>query len=83
MNTISKKTIYYIDSHSRLSGEHNDFMFNIDFPPDVDYTHCCLLSAVIPKSYYLIQAGINTFVLRENNVNTTIIFLVCDNWRYR
>jgi hypothetical protein len=72
MSIITKKTIYYIDSHQRLSGDHNDFSYRIQFPPSNDYTHVCLLSAVIPKSYYLVQSGYNTFVLRENGVDTTI-----------
>lgn len=72
MSYITSKRIFYIDSHKRLSGEHNNFSYLIQLPPNNDYTHCCLLSAVIPKSYYLVQSGYNTFTLRENGVNTII-----------
>jgi hypothetical protein len=56
----------------RLSGDHNNFSYQIQLPPNNEFTHCCLLSAVIPKSYYLVQNNYNTFILRENSVNTTI-----------
>ncbi len=72
MSIITKKTIYYIDSHQRTSGTHYNFTFPIPFPPNNDYTHVCLLSAVIPKSYYLVQQGYNTFTLRENGIDTTV-----------
>lgn len=72
MSYITNKRIFYIDSHQRLSGDHNNFSYLFNLPNNNDFTHCCLLSCVIPKSYYLIQNGYNTFILRENNVNTTI-----------
>jgi hypothetical protein len=72
MSYITNKRIFYIDSHSRLSGDHNNFSYLMQLPPNNDFTHVCLLSCVIPKSYYLVQAGYNTFVLRENGVDTTI-----------
>lgn len=72
MSIITKKTIFYVDSHQRLSGEHNNFAYKIQLPPNNDYTHVCLLSAVIPKSYYLVQNNYNTFILRENGVDTSI-----------
>jgi hypothetical protein len=72
MSIITKKTIFYVNSHKRLSGEHNNFSYQIQLPPNNDYTYVCLLSAVIPKSYYLVQQGYNSFILRENGIDTTI-----------
>lgn len=72
MSYITSKRIFYINSHQRISGEHNNFSYLIQLPPNNEFTHVCLLSAVIPKSYYLVQNGYNTFTLVENGVSTTI-----------
>jgi hypothetical protein len=63
---------YYIDSRQRLSGTDSNFSYNISLPDDHDFTHVCLLNALIPKSYYLIQAGFNTFQLQEGDETVTV-----------
>ena len=57
-----------LDSTSTSSS----FSVTIKIPPHETFTHVCLLSCSIPKSYYLIQDGYNTFTLSENNVNTVV-----------
>lgn len=72
MSIISSKRLLYIDSHARLSGTHNNFTYQLDYKGEVyDY---CVLQASIPKSYWLIQSGQNTFTLDEisNQVTITI-----------
>jgi hypothetical protein len=63
---------FYLNSRNRTSGTNSSFYVKIEIPPHEKFTHVCLLGATIPKSYYLIQAGYNTFVLRENGVDTVV-----------
>lgn len=68
----ANRQFFYINSSNRLSGTNENFLYQILLPPLNDYTHVCVKRMVIPKSYYLIQAGFNTFTLTENKVNTLI-----------
>ena len=54
MSIITNKSIFYIDSHSRVSGTHSNFSYNIDLKGN-EYDYCVVLQASIPKSYWLIQ----------------------------
>jgi hypothetical protein len=71
MSYLTNKRIFYINSHERIEGSHSNFQYNIQIPP-YEFDGVCLLSAVIPKSYYLIRNGKNTFTLQELGVNYTI-----------
>ncbi len=62
----------YINSRNRVSGTNSSFAVNIDLPTQTEFTHVSCLSASIPRSYYLVQAGYNTFTLRELGQNITI-----------
>lgn len=62
----------FINSRDRISGTDEDFTYNIQFPAGFEFTHVVCLNALIPKSYYLIQAGENTFQLQENSTTVTI-----------
>lgn len=62
----------YINSRQRDSGTNANFTYNIQFPNGFDYTHVVCLNALIPKSYYLIQEGENTFILQENATQVLI-----------
>src|SRR5689334_11475218 len=81
MSTIAYKKTYSIDSKDRSSGEHEDFSIEIDIPKDKTYDMVCLSRAVIPKTYYLVQDGHNTFVLEEKGVQTTITIPKADYTR--
>ncbi len=65
MSYIEDKRIYYVNSANRLSGEHSDFTYKFDIPPNSHFDHVVLLDLSIPKSYYLIQSDRNTFTLKE------------------
>ena len=71
---ISSRRYYYIDSRSRLEGTDSKFSYSIPIPKDTDakFTHVAILNAVIPKSYYLVRAGRNTFHIIENGVTSTV-----------
>lgn len=65
---------YYIDSHRKVSGTDSNFTYAINMPKlaSADGMAVCVMSAVIPKSYYLVASGRNTFTLTENGVSVTI-----------
>lgn len=63
---ISKSQIYYIDSSKRLTGTETDFTYRLNI--NGEYTHCCVLQAIVPQSYYLVRNGLNKFKINENGV---------------
>jgi len=64
---LSKNKIFIdINSKDRKSGTDGNFVYHLDIPNDRRFDHVCLVGATIPKSYYLIPAGGNTFILRED-----------------
>ena len=73
---IGKKYIYYVNSANRLNPGDTNSNFSYEFTnlQDGEFDSVALLSASIPKSYYLFQTNQNTFQLKENNttVNITI-----------
>lgn len=65
--SLSKKRIFYIDSRNRIEGTDSNFLCQLDFAREYYY-----LQAKIPKSYYLVGRGENTFTLTEGILSTTI-----------
>jgi len=73
-------SIYYTESRvislnslDRISGGNGDM--TIVMPIDEkqrDFDSVCLVSASIPKSYYLVQPGFNTFILEEDGIQVVI-----------
>src|SRR5699024_3471995 len=61
MSIIRNKKLYYINSRNRLNGDNSEFSYQIELPTPNYYDHVVVLQAVIPKSYYLVQEGYNTF----------------------
>src|SRR5574338_141074 len=73
MSGIKHRRLFYINTADKISGtDASNFQIQIPIPPHETFTHVCVLEANIPKSYYLVQSGFNTFTLRENGVNSTI-----------
>lgn len=70
------KTIFHINSSNRLSGTHSNFSYalkNLKNSSDAQpYTHVVVLQCSIPKSYYLVQSNLNSFILNENGTEYTI-----------
>jgi hypothetical protein len=71
MSFIEDKRIFYINSDHRLSGDHSDFTYKFDIPPN-KFTHVVCLDLFIPKSYYLIQSPRNKFTLKEDDKEVSI-----------
>jgi hypothetical protein len=72
MNYISQKQIFYINSYNRQTGDTSEFTVSLDIDNDVEWDFVTVLDASIPKSYYCIQAGLNSFTLVEDAVDYTI-----------
>ncbi len=68
---ITNSRLFVVNSRNRESGNHSNFTFKIPLDNN-DYTHCCVMQASIPKSFYLIETGWNTFTLEEGITQTTI-----------
>ena len=67
------KTTYVvqIDSDNRLSGSHTNFYHKIELPHE-HFDRVAVLSASIPKTFYLVQDGSNTLTLTESATSATI-----------
>ena len=83
MSFISgKHQIFYINSRNRISGTNSDFQYKIALNSNLDFNKVCVLQALIPKSYYLIQANKNTFTLTEG-LDDVIITVPVGNYNRR
>lgn len=65
--SIQSSRIYYINTENRLSGSTSNFQYNVQIPPNSGFDRCVVLQASVPISFYLIQDGYNTFLLRETS----------------
>src|SRR5665647_33367 len=72
MSYIVSSLTFYVNSRNRIAGDDANFCMMVPIPAGSKYTHVCVLDMAIPKSYYLIQAGFNTFTLVEGLIQTTI-----------
>lgn len=63
--------IYYINSDNRTNTNDisSAFSIKIEMPVNHNYDHMCLLNASIPKSYYMIEKGYNTFYIQELGIS--------------
>jgi len=68
--------IEYVDSDYRVSGTSSNFIYKIDLPRN--FNRCAVVSASIPKTWYLVQAGYNTFTVTEASGTRTITIPVGD-----
>jgi hypothetical protein len=76
----------YVNSAERTSGTTDNFTYNVNLPPDKNFNKVVVLDALIPKSYWLVQSGYNTFQLTENGTTVTVTIPVGNynltSWRY-
>lgn len=64
--------IFVINSTNRLSGSDGNFSYELKIDSSADYDSVVVLGCSIPKSFYIVQAGFNTFTLLEGNQPATI-----------
>jgi hypothetical protein len=68
---MKESKIFYINSRYRISGTHSDMNYRLDMH-DIQPDHVIVLQANIPKSYYMVQEGLNTFILTEGGSSIEI-----------
>ena len=71
MSILANK-IFYINSEDRLSGTASNFTYELDIPEGARMDSCCVLAMTIPRSYYLVREGYNTFTLSLNGIERPI-----------
>ena len=69
---VGNKFIYYVNSYNRINGTDSSFSYQFQNLNSDEFDRVVLLSASIPKSFYLIQNLANTFTLKENSTSVTI-----------
>lgn len=67
MSLIKSQQIIHINSAFRDSGTDSNFSYSLNLRRDNEFTHVAVISVSIPKSYYLIPEGENTFIVREDD----------------
>lgn len=76
---MDTKKLFYVNSRNRVAGTHSDFTYVLDMK-QFNPTHCVVLQANIPKSYYMIQDGLNTFTLTEEGAGSATITIPAGNY---
>lgn len=69
---LGRSRILNLNSEERSSGSHENANYTINISPDESYSHCCVLQASIPVSYYLVPEDRNTFQVDQGSVVTTV-----------
>jgi len=72
MSLIRSQQIIHINSKFRTGGTDDNFTYSIELNKANRYNHVSVLSISIPKSYYLIPDGENTFIVEEDGVQQTV-----------
>lgn len=80
MNYLNSQ-IFYIDSHDLINGNHGDFSITLPLAVGKEVDTVVLLNASIKKSFYLIEDGKNTFILKEGD-KTVIITIPEGNYGF-
>ncbi len=76
---LANSRVIHINSRDRVSGTNENFVFSFNLGINEVYTHCCVLQASIPVSYYMIQDGYNTFTLQEG-IDTVVLTVEPGNY---
>ena len=69
---FTDKQIFYVNSKNRITGTDSSFTYAFNVDPVPGFDKVVMLSCSIPKSYYLVQTGSNTFTLQEGTSTATI-----------
>lgn len=76
MNLIENKKIFHISSADRISGTSSNFKFKVNLNINDNFDKVVCLSAQIPKSYYSIRTGKNTFTLAIDNGFSYDVYII-------
>jgi hypothetical protein len=80
MTDIRKRRFIYIDSDKRVKGTSSNFDYPLDTVNRQHMTHCTIMQATIPFSFYLIRDGLNTFQLKETGFDPVTITIPEGNY---
>ena len=71
---LKVKRLFEVKSADRqvAADDPSNCSITISVPPEINFTHVCVMAMDISKSYYLIQGGYNTFTLVDLGQNITI-----------
>ncbi len=72
MSYFINSATFFVNSRDRINGTDSNFSFLLPYSQNANYDRVTVLAMAIPKSYYLIQIGFNTFLLQEDDILTTI-----------
>src|SRR5688500_1878530 len=64
--------IYYINTLNRKQGTTENFTYELQIPLTEGYNRVSVLNVSIPNTFYLIQEGLNIFIIREGGIDRTI-----------
>ena len=59
---------FYVDSEERISGTSSNFYCQLNIPSGLKPDTCCVLSMIVPRSFYLVRAGYNRMNVIADNV---------------
>jgi hypothetical protein len=77
MSISRDSTIFIVDSSQAIpGGTAGNFSFVMNIPKGILYDRVVMLQCIIPKSYYLVSAPLNTMVLLEPGAAPVTITLV-------
>lgn len=65
--------ILSFSSRDRVSGTNSSYVSRALNVPDNNFDSVCLLQASIPRSFYNVSRGRNTFLLEENGIQTEVV----------
>lgn len=72
MSIATSRKVVYINSKKKTDGSHSDFSYEFKKTDLEEADHVCVLSAYVPKSFYMVQSGLNDFTLTEDGVDATV-----------
>lgn len=71
-STPVQRQIFFVNSAARGSGTNENFEISLPINRYADYKWVQVLQCSVPKSYYLIDTGRDSFTLIEDGVETTV-----------
>ena len=72
MSLIKSKQVIHINSSQRLSGSDSNFTVRVPLMKNNKFNRITVLSASIPKSFYLVPENKNTFIVEEDKAQETV-----------
>jgi len=72
ISLTNERPTFLIDSDNRNTGTNSMFTINVPIRQNNKFDTVALVSIGVPKSYYNVDTGLNTFTLKENGASTIV-----------